>query len=168
MFKKLIFFLLVLVFLLQFGSAGTRAETEDNSSISAKIQKVKHIANIRERLSERIALFFKFSPEEKINYQKSLAEKRLSELQYVIDNKRGELIEEASSRYSTYLGRLTNLMVSKRDFRKRDEILNMLEQHSKVVEELTSKIERDSGFWLLLQHNANSIKLYSDQIKNFK
>lgn len=165
--KKIIFFLFITSLLLQLNLTIVKAQ-ESSSTISAKIQKVNHIANIRERLSERITLFFKFSAEEKISYQKMLAEKRLAELQYVIEEKKGDLIEETSSRYSTYLGRLTQQLVSSRLIGRKDEILKIFDLHSQVIEELTSKIDRDSGFWLLLQHNANSIKLYSDQIKNLK
>lgn len=167
--KIRVIFFVVIIFLLITGPV-INASEENTSTISAsaQIQKVNHIANIRERLSERITLFFKFSPVEKINYQKLLAEKRLAELQYVIEEKKGDLIEETSSRYSTYLGRLTQQLVSSRLIGRKDEILKIFNLHSQVIEELTAKIDRDSGFWLLLQHNANSIKLYSDQINNLK
>lgn len=163
---RVIFFVLIAFLLIS--NPVINASEENTSTISAQIEKVDHIANIRERLFERITLFFKFSPAEKVNYQKILAEKRLAELQYVIDSKKGDLIEETSSRYSTYLGRLTQQLTSSKLVSKKDEILKMLDLHSQVIEELTAKIDRDSGFWLLLQHNTNTIKLLSDQIKNLK
>lgn len=163
---RIIFFVLI-TFLLITGPV-INASYKNTATVSAQIEKVDHIANIRERLAERITLFFKFSPVEKVNYQKLLAEKRLAELQYVIESKKGDLIEETSSRYSTYLGRLTNQLVFSKVTNKKEEILKMLDLHSQVVEELTAKIDRNSGFWLLLQHNTNTIKLLSDQIKNLK
>lgn len=132
---------------------------------AALVRPVDHIANIRERLQERINLFFKFFPESKYKYQKELTERRLGELVYVIEKRKGDFIEETSSRYSTYLGRLTELVVSSKQSDKKTELFKMFENHNKALNELIKNFEANSGFWLLIQHDINSIKLYKDQIK---
>ena len=110
-------------------------------------------------------MFFKFSQKDKINYQQELTEKRLAELKYVIDSDKGDMIEDTSSRYSTCLGNLTEAVVKNKATDKKQELLTMYENHAKVLENLISQMEVESGFWLLLKHDINYIKIYSDQIK---
>lgn len=138
----------------------------NNSSASGQIIEVNGVANLRDRLWERITLFFKFSNNDKADYEQYLAEKRFAELKYVFDNGKGDMIEETSSRYSSYLGRLTDLIIRNKMVDKKEGVLEMLASHLPVLEELLSKQEYESGFWLLLQHDINYLKLYTDQIKN--
>lgn len=140
----------------------------DDSSASAQIQimKVDHVANLRDRILERITIFFKFSNSDKADYEKYLAEKRFSELKYAFDNGLGDYIEESSSRYSSYLGRLTELVVKNKMVDKKEEILKMFSIQMPLLEELLASQEYESGFWLLLQHNINYLRLYRDQINS--
>lgn len=155
--------LVLIVFLLLFQ---TPVFAEDFvSTHSANIKKVDHIANIRERIQERINLFFKFSPQTKVDYQKELTEKRFAELVYVIENKKGDFIEEISSRYSTYLGRLTETVTKNKLSKDKDDLLKMLDTHKLILEDLIQYFESNSGFWLLLMHDFNSINIYSEQIQ---
>lgn len=138
----------------------------NSSSASGRIIEVNGVANLRDRLWERITLFFKFSSSDKVDYEQYLAEKRFAELKYVFDNGKGDMIEETSSRYSSYLGRLTDLIIRNKMVDKKEGVLKMLASHLPFLEELLSKQDYESGFWLLLKHDINYLKLYTDQIKN--
>lgn len=155
--------LLCLIFLSFFLVNDTFAQ---DSSKSTGIIEVNRVTNIKDRLWEKINLFFKFSQKDKINYQQELTEKRLTELKYVIDSGKGDMIEETSSRYSTYLGNLTETVMKNKMINKKQELINMLENHNKVLENLIQGMEANSGFWLLLKHDINYVKIYSDQIKS--
>ena len=127
---------------------------------------VDHVANVFEKLKERVTLFFKFSQDEKFDYQQYLAEKRLAELKYVIvDSKEGNLIEETSSRYSTFLGKFTEFAVENKMTGKKEEMLKIYGEHQKILEALNN-FEYESGFWMLMMHDINSTKIYSTQIKD--
>ncbi|MFC1625827.1 DUF5667 domain-containing protein [Patescibacteria group bacterium] len=156
---------LIIAILLLSSKSFTVAKLND-SSVSGQIMEVNKVTNLRDRLWERITLFFKFSNSDKLDYQQYLAQKRFAELKYVIDNGQVDLIEDTSSRYSTYLGRLTNLIVKNKMVDNKEETLKMLESHLPILEDLSSHQEYNSGFWLLLQHDINYLKLYVDQIKN--
>lgn len=161
MYKLILLFLIVFLLLFQ-----TPVFAEDYiSTYSANIKKVDHIANIRERIQERINILFKFSPQSKIDYQKELTEKRFAELVYVIENRKGDFIEETTSRYAAYLGRLTEVAIKNKAFDKKNSFLEMLENHELVLEDLIKYFEANSGFWLLLKHDINSINIYSEQIQ---
>lgn len=171
MYKVLLFLIFLSLGIYSFNIQLNFAYAQDNSS-PRSIAEVKNIANFRDRLVERITLFFKFSPVDKIDYQQQLAEKRLAELKYLIDNNEGDLVEDSSLRYSAYIGRLTEeILKNKQSFstketNKKVEILTMFETHSMILNELIQKMEANSGFWLLLKHNINYVQIYSDQIKN--
>ncbi|MFH1407550.1 MAG: DUF5667 domain-containing protein [Patescibacteria group bacterium] len=156
---------LIIAILLLSSISSVVAQSND-SSVSGQIMKVNKVTNLRDRLRERITLFFKFSNSGKVDYQQYLVQKRFAELKYVIENGRGDLIEDTSSRYSTYLGRLTNLIVKNKMVDKKGETIKMFESHLPILEDLSSDQEYNSGFWLLLQHDINYLKLYADQIEN--
>lgn len=161
--KKLLILLVISIFIFSSGSILAQEELSE-STVSALVKKTDHIANIKDRIGERINLFFKFSDEAKADYQKELAEKRLAEVFYVVENKKGDFVEETTSRYSTYLGRLTETITKSQLSNKKEETLRMLDDHKKVLNELVKYFEANSGFWLLVQHDINSIELYREQI----
>lgn len=140
------------------------ADEFNNSSSSAQLVKVDHMANIRDRLVETITLFFKFNQKDKESYHLYLANKRLAELSYVIESGEGDLIEEASNRYSAYLGRLTNYIIENRLSEYKQQLLDTYTGHQNVLNRLVYKIDVDSGFWLLLQHNLNTTKILKEKV----
>lgn len=123
--------------------------------------KVTHIANVFEKLGEKVTLFFKFSKDSKFSYQKFLLEKRLAELKYVIESKEWQPVEETSSRYATYLSKFNNFVLENNlGSSKKDEIIKIYDRHSKILKELQQNFEYDGGWWLLLQHDINLIKQF--------
>lgn len=126
---------------------------------------VDHVANVVEKFKEKVTLIFKFSKEDKFNYQKFLLEKRLAELKYIVDGKEWDPVEETSSRYATYLGKFTEFVAKNNLKDKKEEILGMYGRHKKVLEELQKNFEFESGWWLLLQHDINSTEIFSTQLK---
>lgn len=162
--KRLIVIFLNFAILLNSNSVLAQEELSQ-ATVSALVKKIDHIANIRERIQERINLFFKFSNDAKADYQKELAEKRLAEVFYVVESEKGDFIEETTSRYSTYLGRLTETLVKNKLASKKDDTLKMLDEHKMVLNELVKYFESNSGFWLLIMHNINSIDIYKSQLE---
>ena len=132
---------------------------------SESAMKIDRISNIRDRLFEKIALFFKFSKEDKLNYYIYLQEKRLADLNFAIDQDHGDLIEELSSRYSTYIGNMVNFAVENKISNKKDGITKMMEIHKKIIGDQQKKFPFESGFWLLLQHDINTLKIFSDKLQ---
>lgn len=164
--KKVVGLLFIIVLLVSLFSPSVSIALDQGTTQSAKILEVTRTADLRDRLWEKINLFFKFSQKDKIDYQQQLTEKRLAELKYVIDSDKGDMIEETSSRYSSYLGNLSESVVKDKMTNKKQELLTMLESHAKVLDSLINQMEVESGFWLLLKHDINYVKIYSDQIKS--
>lgn len=157
--KKLI--ILLLFFIVSFG---IMSQVEAVDEIKPNIQ-VDHIANNIEKIQEKITLFFKFDKKDKTKYMEFLSEKRLAELYYGIKSNQLDLLEPSASRYSTYIGNLTNFAMANRVASEKDELTKMFDKHIKIVEELQSSIPHDSGWWLALQHDINSAKIFEERIK---
>lgn len=127
--------------------------------------RVDHIAGRLEKLKEKLTLFFKFNKKDKTRYYQFLAGKRLAELSYIIENNQIKFVEETASRYSTYIGTLTNFVVKNKVSSEKEELLKMFDRHIKIIEGLQRRFKFESGWWLAIQHDINSAKLFRDKIK---
>ncbi len=146
----------ILIFLALFFSPLSYAQ-QNESSVSANVIKVNYLPNIRDRIFEKFFAFFKFSDKDKLKYQLDLLDTRLGEIKFVVESNKGDLIEESSSRYSTYLNRISDLIEKGKDDINREEIVSQLKSHQSLLTELQKKYEFESGFWILLQHDINTL-----------
>ncbi|QQG47064.1 MAG: hypothetical protein HY044_02895 [Candidatus Woesebacteria bacterium] len=126
---------------------------------------VNHIANGFEKIGEKITLFLKFSKTSKVDFYEYLAEKRLAEISYVIEANQIDSVEPTASRYSTYIGVLTNYVEANKVTSKKGDLVKMFERHSKILTNLQSKFKHDSGWWLAIQNDINNTKTFSEKIK---
>lgn len=133
------------------------------SSDSASL-KVEHIANIIDRLGEKITMLFKFSDEKKLNYMQVLADKRLGELVYIMTTGEGDPIEELSSRYATHISRLATFVNEKKLNKNKYSLLKMYENHLHILNNIQQNFEFESGWWLLLQHDINTVKMSQEKL----
>ncbi len=161
-----IFLAIVLFFTLVISPVS--AEHQSQGLATGSAERVEKLSNVIDRLGEKIQGFFKFSSEDKVSYQKELVERRFAELLFVIDNGQGDLIEEVSGRYATYVGKATDDLISKKVSSQSDEYLRMFEKHLKILPVLRDHFPANSGFWLLLQHDINTVQIFSDKIKSSK
>lgn len=125
---------------------------------------VDHIARGIEKIQEKFTLIFKFSKQNKADYHQYLAEKRFAEFKYAVDNDKYDLIEETSSRYTSYLGRLSEYVLEKNIISKKDSLLSMYDTHIKIITELQKQYEYDSAWWLLSQHGINVAREFSSKV----
>lgn len=132
----------------------------------AGLLKGDHYANVLERLKERITLFFKFSAEDKFLFQKQLADKRISELVYIMTTGEGDPIEELSSRYATHINRLNDFTVNNKLLKNKESLLQMYDTHLDVLNNIQQNFEFESGWWLLLQHDINTVVMAKDKLKS--
>jgi hypothetical protein len=141
--------------------------TQSNAQEDAKLNfTVNHVASNIEKLGEKIGLLLKFSKESKVDNYLYLSEKRLAELNYVVENKQVDYVEPAASRYSTYNGVMISYVVGNKVTNKKNEVINTLERHIKITEKLRDKFEANSAWWLSLSHDINSAKEFEDKVKS--
>lgn len=124
-----------------------------------------HIARL-EKFEEKLILNLKFDRSRKADYYQFLLEKRLAELKFAATNKdQLDYVEETASRYTTYLGYLSDFIIQNKMTNRKDELLQTFSEHTQIIEELQKNYQFDSGWWLAIQHDINTLKIFSDQIK---
>ncbi len=158
MFKLLTILLLAIVLFVNMNFNLAFAQTSPvNSSVSAMaVATPTHLSSFIDRVKEKIIMFFQFSAEAKTNYQLQLVDERLNDLVYVVNTKQGDLIEEMSSRYETYVNKLGELAVSGKV--NNTLIIAELNKNIQTLESLNSQFESNNAFWLLTMHDINSTK----------
>ncbi len=156
---KIVGFILLVVF--AFFAVSTNVRAEDGLQF-----KVDHVAGRIEKFKEKISLFLKFNKKSKTNYYQYLAEKRLAEISYVIEKNDIDSVEPTASRYSTYIGILGNYVDTNKVSEKKNDLINMYERHIKILTELQKKFKHDSGWWLAIQNDINTIKIFIEKTKS--
>lgn len=136
-----------------------------NEETGSSYIKAEKVAGLVDRFGEKVSLLFKFSKESRAEYMENIVKRRFGELQYVLETEQGDFVEETSSRYSTYVGLLTDYLIKNKLTDRKVETLEMYKAHSAVLEENTLNQNYNSGFWLLLQHDINYLKIYSSQLE---
>lgn len=126
--------------------------------------KVDHTATFIEKVKDKINLFLKFDKKSKVDYHQYLAEKRLAELEYIIRTDQIDSVEKFASKYSTYIGHLTNYTVKNQVKEKKQDIISMFDRHIVVLKKIQTRFEFESGWWLVLQHDVNSAKIFKEKI----
>lgn len=156
MFRKVLlglFTLLVLISGLDFSLLAS--ETDDyvfNTTLTRRVGVVG-------KIFEKAGLFLKFNPVSKSIYWRKLVDKRLAEMKLVVEQDRLDIFEQTSSRYSTYLGRYSNYIVSKNLTSQKKIAEQMFNKHTEILKPLRDKYEYDSGWWLMLQQNIDTIDI---------
>lgn len=160
MFKRVVFLLVLFLIIVPIVKA------QDVSNIDQLgIKKADHVASGFEKIQERISLFFHFTPSSKMDSYESLADKRLSELAYAVTSN-DNLVEPTASRYATYISGAAEYAVGKGVSKDRkDKFVTHLDGHKKVISELQKKYKHDSGWWLAIQHDLNTIDIVGSKLK---
>ncbi len=127
--------------------------------------KVDHLPGLFEKINEKIGLLFKFSNDEKFSYQQQVLERRMGELEYVVNDGQGDLIEEVSSRYGTYLGNFSDFAINNKMKNQKESLTNMYDEHLKLLTYFQQRVGTGTGWWILLQHNINLANQYKSQVQ---
>lgn len=116
------------------------------------------------RIWEKLVDKVIFSSPKKINYHNYLLDVRLTELKYVVTNKLLGEFQKSSERLSYQAGILTDL-VSKSERKTKDEAVEKFAKYIQTLTELRDQNPANSSYWLLIQHDMNSLKILSDRLK---
>lgn len=116
------------------------------------------------RLWEKITEKFQFGNDAKFKYLNSLIDKRMSELNFVVKNKRLDEVQRSSQRLAYQVGTLTDLLVQKGDKQAKDQLKTRINSFIPALSELRDNFPANSSFWMLVQHDINSVKEYADKL----
>lgn len=105
------------------------------------------------------------SQELKISFHKSQLKARLAELRIVVDEKILSEVQRSSERFSYQAGILTNVIVKKDDAKTKGQLLEEFESYDPLLQKLRDRFEANSSFWMLIQHDINTLKILSERLK---
>lgn len=119
------------------------------------------------RLVEKAIVFTKLDANSKADYYKNLTLTRMAELKYVVENKLLGEVERSSQRLSYQIGILSDyISANKKELAKNAEItINQLTEYKTLLVTLRDKYPANSSFWMLIQHNINSIDINLEKLK---
>lgn len=117
------------------------------------------------RLWEKGNEKLQFSIQSKISFHDSLLKKRLSELNYVVNNKLLSEVQGSSERFAFEAGTLTNELCTENKADQKESLLKEFEQYSQFLPKLRDKYPANSSFWMLVQHDINTLSILSARLK---
>lgn len=104
-----------------------------------------------------------FSKSSKETFYSSQLKVRLAELNYVVENKVLSEIESSSKRFAYQAGVLTDFVVAEN--KDKEKTAKEFEQMQKLLEKLRDKYPANSSFWMLIQHDINTLSILSEKLK---
>ena len=117
------------------------------------------------RLWEKGIEKLQFSKESKINFYQSQLKVKLSELNFVVEKKLLSEVQQSSERFAYQAGILTDELVKQNKTEDKEKITREFEQYSKFLENLRDKYPANSAYWLLIQHDINSLNILAKRLK---
>lgn len=117
------------------------------------------------RLWEKGSEKLQFSNDSKISFIQSQLKTRLAELNYVVEKKLLSEVQTSSQRFAYSAGILTKELIKQNNSNEKEKVTKEFEKYSKFLEQLRDKYAANTSFWMLIQHDINSLKILSDQLK---
>lgn len=90
--------------------------------------------------------------------------KRLSELNYVVEKEYLGEIQKASERLAFYAGKLEQEVRNNTRYMK-NKTTDDFRMYQKILTTLRDKFPANSSFWMLMQHDINTLNILSDNLK---
>lgn len=106
-----------------------------------------------------------FSQESKKSFYESLLKTRLAELNFVVEKKFLSEVQQSSERFAFQAGILTEELVRQKKAEGKEKIIKEFEKYSKFLENLRDKYPANSAYWMLIQHDINTLKILTERLK---
>lgn len=119
------------------------------------------VKRILEKGLERI----QFDSKQRVAFYKSQLKARLSELNYVVEKKLLSEVQASSERFAYQAGILTEELIRQNKTAEKENLIKEFEQFSPFLDKLRDVYPANSSFWMLIQHDINSLKILSGRLK---
>lgn len=106
-----------------------------------------------------------FGKTQKIDFYKSQLKTRLAELNYVVEKKLLSEVQSSSERFAYTAGILTEELIKQNKAADKENLIKEFEKFSPFLDSLRDKYEANSSFWMLVQHDINTLRILSEQLK---
>lgn len=161
---KKIFLSFFIIFLVIFQPVIIDAE-EENVNIKNELINPGSFYYSFKRLWEKGIEKLQFSQPAKISFSQSQLKTRFAELNYVVEKKLLSEVQTSSERFAYQAGILTDQLVKQNQFEDKEKFLKEFEQYGKFLPSLRDKYPANSSFWMLVQHDINTLNILSEHLK---
>lgn len=117
------------------------------------------------RVWEKIYLLMLFQPQEKLNYDKTLYDERLSELSYVVGNNLLAEVENSTKRFSYQAGSLVSEIIKQNKAEEKNSLIKKFANDMELLAKLRDHFHANSSYWLFIQFDIDTLKILSTQLK---
>ena len=114
------------------------------------------------RLWEKGLEKLQFSNESKIYFYQSQLKVKLAELNFVVENRLLSEVQQSSERFAFQAGMLTEVLL--KENKDKEKTIKEFQQMQKFLEKLRDKYPANTSFWMLIQHDINSLSILSDRL----
>lgn len=161
--KKFIAIFLVLLLTVFIQSKVLAAEL---SLPTTKINPDNYLFYSFKRLYEKGLAFTKLTNNSKADYYRDLTQARMAELKFVVEHDLLSEVQKSTERLSYQIGILSDYISNKSDLAdKKQNINDFLKSYKGPLDNLRDKYPANSAFWMLIQHNINSIDINLEKLK---
>lgn len=116
------------------------------------------------RIVEKAREKILFSDSGKVSFYSSTLKTRLVELDYVTGKKALSEVENSSKRFAATAGVLTDAVL-KMGQSGRENLVKQFAEYSDFLAEARDRFPANSSFWLLIQHDINTLNILSEHLK---
>lgn len=118
------------------------------------------------RIWEKFHLFILFVvPQSKINYERTLFDERLSELNYVAENRLLSKVESSSKRLAFQAGTFTSLLIKQNKAQDKNDLIRKFGEDMKLLARLRDLFPSNSSYWLFIQQDIDTFNILSSRLK---
>lgn len=114
---------------------------------------------------EKFSLIILFWPQSKLNYENNLLGVRFAEFKKIAEDRELGEFQKASERLSYQAGVLTDQIVKQKNDQDKQQLMDKFSSFSKILPGLRDLYPANSSFWMLVQHNINTLNILSDKLK---
>lgn len=122
------------------------------------------------RVQEKAFFKLKSNPQDKLDYMRSLLDKRLGELDSQVKRQSYGYILPSASRYSTLAGQITEIILANNLQDQADLVKNQFTNHQKTLQQIYEIYPKntDNWEWKYIQDDYNYLKLYLDKLIDYE
>ncbi len=157
--KKTLLFIIIFLIVLQ----PIVINAQDNFSLKNELINPGSFYYSFKRLWEKSLDKLQFSRQSKINFYNSQLQVRLAELNYVVENNLLGELQQSSERFAYTAGILTEELEKQKVIEK-EKFINDFKKYQGFLERLRDKYPANTSFWMLVQHDINSLNILSDRL----
>ena len=116
------------------------------------------------RLWEKGIEKLQFTKQSKINFYQAQLKVKFAELNFVVENKLLSEVQQSSERFAFQAGILTDELV-KQNSKDREKFIKEFEAYGKFLEKLRDVYPANTSFWMLIQHDINTLSILAERLK---